>query len=247
MPGIFISYRRSDTGAYPARVAKSLSQQFSETEVFFDRDSLRAGEDFVDAIDQAVGSCAVLLVFIGPGWSDAADRSGRRRLEDERDFVRLEIAAALKRKILVIPVLVQGAAMPAATSLPEPLVALARLQAHELSDTRWDYDEGKLLDRIEEVPGIGVRRKPGNAALVGRMAAGAGNVARLLVAALARAAAVTVVLAGATYWIGASWHGNVSTWQSISNGLFVLLIAYYGGEVVFAVRRLRNRRDGRDK
>ena len=44
------------------------------------------------------------------GWLDATGDKGERRLEDPNDFVPMEIAAALKRDIAVIPVLVRGAA-----------------------------------------------------------------------------------------------------------------------------------------
>ena len=61
----------------------------------------------------------MLLALIGPGWIDASDpKTGRRRLENPSDFVRIEIAAALARDIPVVPVLLDGAPMPDATSCP---------------------------------------------------------------------------------------------------------------------------------
>ena len=85
---------------------------------------LEPGRDFRRAIDQHVASCGVLLAMIGRGWVDAKDDSGRRRLDDPMDFVRLETASALKRDIPVIPVLVQGARMPRAEQLPPDLAEL---------------------------------------------------------------------------------------------------------------------------
>jgi hypothetical protein len=67
----------------------------------------------------------VLLALIGKNWLHAADKDGRRRLDSPEDFVRLEIAAALRRDITVIPVLVQGAAMPGKEELPPDLQASA--------------------------------------------------------------------------------------------------------------------------
>jgi hypothetical protein len=51
----------------------------------------------------------------------------------------------------LVPVLVHGARVPAAQALPEDLSALSRLNALELSDTRWDYDVARLIDLIESV------------------------------------------------------------------------------------------------
>jgi hypothetical protein len=74
---------------------------------------------------------------------------GRRRLEDPEDFVHLEVQAALRRDIQVIPVLVEDAVMPGADELPPGLAGLARRNAHELSDARWSYDTDRLIEAIE--------------------------------------------------------------------------------------------------
>jgi len=97
-----------------------------------------------------VGSCAALLAVIGPTWLKVADEAGLRRLDDPHDFVRIEIEAALKRSIRVVPVLVGGAAMPKVGELPRELESFVRRQAHELSDSRWDYDVQHLIDTLEK-------------------------------------------------------------------------------------------------
>ena len=76
--------------------------------------SIEPGVDFVEAIDQAVGSCSALILVIGDEWLNCADAQGRRRLDDPDDFIRLETATALERNIRVMLVLVQGAKMPGA-------------------------------------------------------------------------------------------------------------------------------------
>jgi formylglycine-generating enzyme required for sulfatase activity len=73
-----------------------------------------------------------LLAIIGDDWLDVCDADGRRRLENANDFVRIEIEAALKRKIPVIPVLVENARLPAPRELPEGLHELAYKQALEV-------------------------------------------------------------------------------------------------------------------
>jgi hypothetical protein len=91
-------------------------------------------------INRAVGSCDVLLAVIGDQWLTITDEQGRRRLDDPADFVRLEIQAALKRDVRIIPILVGGAHMPDADELPDDLTGLVRRQALELSPNRFEYD-----------------------------------------------------------------------------------------------------------
>ncbi len=112
---------------------------------------IEAGVDFVDVLERAVGSCDVLLAVIGPEWVSSADRSGRRRLDDPQDFIRLEIGTALKRNVRVIPVLVQGAVMPRVDELPADLGPLVRRQAVELRDVHWNADVDNLTAALERV------------------------------------------------------------------------------------------------
>jgi hypothetical protein len=150
---IFISYRRSDTSGYGGRLQDELADRFGEAQVFRDVDTIRPGVDFAQVIDQAVVGCDVLLALIGRDWLAVAGPTGGRRLDDPDDFVRLELASALERGVVVIPVLVEEARMPKPTDLPAPLVGLTRFQAIELSDERWHYDVGRLVTRLEEVLG----------------------------------------------------------------------------------------------
>jgi hypothetical protein len=142
---IFISYRREET-AYPAGwLYDRLADRFGGRQVFKDIDSIQLGDDFVEVITRAVGSCDVLLALIGQEWLTITDEQGRRRLDSPDDFVRLEIEAALARKVRVIPILVDGARMPRADELPDSLTTLVRRQALELSPARFDFDTSRLL------------------------------------------------------------------------------------------------------
>jgi hypothetical protein len=144
---IFISYRRSESAAHAGRLSDQLRAHFGTQVIFIDIESIEPGRDFVEAIENAVVSCKILLAVIGQQWVTCANEYGRR-LDDPKDFVRLEIAAALKRGIRVIPVLVQGAAMPREQDLPDDIAPLARRQAWEVSDIRWNQDVGKLIEKI---------------------------------------------------------------------------------------------------
>jgi hypothetical protein len=142
---VFISYRREET-AYPAGwLFDRLADHLGAGQVFKDVDSIQLGDDFVEVITTAVGSCDVLLALIGDEWLTIADEDGRRRLDSPEDFVRLEIETALTRNVLVIPILVEGARMPRADELPASLAKLVRRQALELSPSRFDFDTSRLL------------------------------------------------------------------------------------------------------
>jgi len=150
---IFISYRRDDTEGYAGRLYDRLNQHFGRDSLFMDIDTLKPGQDFVDAIDEAVGSCDVLIALIGKRWLTVADAEGRRRLDDPHDFVRLEIGTALKRDVWVVPVLVQDAGMPRAADLPDDLSKLRRKHALEMTAAHFHDDVDRLIQTIEEVLG----------------------------------------------------------------------------------------------
>jgi hypothetical protein len=149
-PNIFVSYRRSDSEAYADRLCGTLMRHFGKQQIFMDVDAIKAGEDFIEVIENAVGACDILLAVIGRQWLTANDGSSRR-IDNPNDFVRLEIATALQQNIRVIPVLVQGAAMPQAHELPDDLARLARKQACEISRRNWDEDVGRLINDIKAI------------------------------------------------------------------------------------------------
>jgi hypothetical protein len=143
VPGVFISYRRDDCAGHAGRLYDRLAEHFGEERVFMDIDAIDPGVDFGERIEEAVASCDLFIALIGDDWLDIKDPSGRRRLDDPDDFVRLELAAGLARSGLrVIPVLVEGASMPASGDLPDDLKPLARRNAFELSDARWRSPAG---------------------------------------------------------------------------------------------------------
>lgn len=158
MPAIFLSYRRADTAGYAGRLAEALERRFGKGSVFQDVEAIVPGSDFLHAIDLAVARCQVLLVLIGDTWLTERGAGGCTRLDDPADFVRLEVASALRAQTPVLPVLLEGTKMPAENALPAELKPLARLQALELSDTRWDYDLERLVSAIRRV--TGGRRSP---------------------------------------------------------------------------------------
>lgn len=191
MAGIFISYRRDDSRGWAGRLAADLKGGMRRAKIFMDIDDIPPGADWDDYIGQSVRRCDVLLALIGPHWLDAVDAQGRRRIDDPDDVVRREIVVALQHKLLVIPVLVGDARLPAAEALPAPLRPLLRRQAYALADTRWRADCCELVRALRLA--VGHRRRwhwptPFSALTRAVIAAGTAIVARLRVTALAGAA-----------------------------------------------------------
>lgn len=140
MGAIFISYRREDSEGHAGRLFEDLVERFGAESVFMDVAGIEPGRDFRKVIDTNVANCSVLLAVIGKRWLEAKDETGRRRIDDPADFVRLETYSALKRDVPVIPVLVQGASMLRAEQLPQELADLAFRNAVELRHARWSSD-----------------------------------------------------------------------------------------------------------
>jgi formylglycine-generating enzyme required for sulfatase activity len=152
MPKIFISYRREDSAGYAQAIYARLAHDFSKDRVFMDVDTISPGVDFERAIEKAVAECDVLVAVIGKRWMGGTP-SGPSRFDDIKDYVRLEISTALARQIYVIPVLVDGMAMPSEDLLPEPLRSITRRHAIELSNTRFDFDVERLITAVSHSVG----------------------------------------------------------------------------------------------
>lgn len=146
--GVFISYRRIDSAAYTGRLYDYLTDHFHRDRIFMDVEGIAAGEQFSVVLNRALESSAAVIVMIGPRWLSIEGSDGQRRLDAPDDWVRLEVASSLRRDIKVFPVLVGGAVLPEAGSLPEDMAALAGRNARELSDTRWDYDAKELMGHV---------------------------------------------------------------------------------------------------
>ncbi len=150
MPGIFISYRREDTGGYAGRLRAKLARRYGRSRVFMDIDSIPGGTPFRDRIRTALDSCDVAIVMVGRRWeaSQPDNVDAPRRIEEEGDFVRLEVAAALSRDdVAVVPVMVEGAEIP---DLPKDLAKLPELQDRKLRNTEWRADTARICRSIDE-------------------------------------------------------------------------------------------------
>jgi hypothetical protein len=145
---VFISYRRQDTAAATAHLHHSLGEQLGDDKIFRDVDTIQPGQNFETVIQEALRTTSVCLVIIGPSWLTVRGTSGQRRLDERNDYVRMEIESALRAGIEVIPVLVDGATMPARVKLPESIRGLALRHAYELP---WASGISKLGSRIQQI------------------------------------------------------------------------------------------------
>ena len=148
---IFISYRRADAPGHAGRIYDSLARVFGAERLFMDVAAIQPGETFADRIDRTLNASGAVLVIIGREWMN---RLQAPESEGKEDFVRRELTTALKRQVLIVPVLVEGAAMPATRDLPEDLRPLAERNAIELSDSRWEHDIARLSNALTQAPGV---------------------------------------------------------------------------------------------
>ena len=145
---VFISYRRSDTGAYADAVAQRLAAVQFES-VFQDREDIALADNYADRIREGLAECDVVLVLIGPSWLTVRNGAGVRRLDDENDWVRREVALALELHKPVVPVLFDAARVPDVQSLPVNLVALATTQGYDVNGNYLERDLDDLARRLE--------------------------------------------------------------------------------------------------
>ncbi|MEM9091383.1 MAG: TIR domain-containing protein [Cyanobacteria bacterium P01_F01_bin.53] len=145
MTRIFISYRRRDSGSEAGRIYDVLCTHFGRDGVFKDVDDIKAGDDFRNSIQEAVGQCQILVAIIGKIWLEIKDDSGKQKLENPDDWVRLEIETALKRDILTIPILLDGVRMPKPRNLP---IALRPLAYRNAARVRQDPDFRLDMERV---------------------------------------------------------------------------------------------------
>jgi len=179
---IFLSYRREDASAWAGRLRDALAREFGDRNIFQDVVAVRPGENFPNAIEEAIGQADVVLAVIGPNWA-AGGAGGEPRLAEAGDYVRAELVAALALSKRLIPVLVGGATMPATAALPEDVRALASRHAVVLQDATWHRHVEALISSLRGRTATARRRR------------------RLVAAGVAGAVAVGLVAGGAVAWV----------------------------------------------
>jgi len=210
---LFISYRRSDTTGEAGRLADSLEHLMGAACVFRDADDIRAGEDFASVLQQELAGTQAVIVLIGKRWLSELNARLNR---PEPDFVRIEVATALRLGKTVIPVLLQGAELPPGDALPDDLRGLVARQAVSLREEAWAPDTVRLADAI-------------------------GRPYPWRLVALRAAVAVPAALVAAKYAVGAL-APNAADQLGLARALVLGLLALYaGGEFALWWRRRRRK------
>jgi len=227
MSGIFISYRREDSAAYAGRLYDRLSSRFGAAQVFMDVDDIPPGADFAAHIDAKVASCDAMIVVIGKNWLTARNAEGQLRLSDPTDFVGLEVALALQRGVLVIPVLVAGAAMPKTEELRKDLQPLARRNALTVNDQEFQRDADILIETLEKLPGL---VKTGGATVSDERAA----LRRKLLRRLWWKAPIIFLLVAFAVWWQARQERNEQAKTEIPSAASAAVAGSWSGEVTYS-------------
>jgi hypothetical protein len=149
MAKIVISYRRSDSAGITGRIFDRLTARYGDA-VFMDVDKIPFGIDFRKHIRDVLSECDVLIVVVGARW--LGFDQGKSRIHDEDDPVRVEIEAGLQRNIPIIPALVEGAAMPKASELPDSVRDFAFRNAIQIDSGR-DFNQHaeRLIRAIDHI------------------------------------------------------------------------------------------------
>ena len=148
---IFLSHRRAGASGTAARLYDRLAERFPDDRISFDTNWAERGEDIATIIERSIATADVVLVVIGKDWLGAREQTGQCRLDDPRDPERLEISAALCQSKIVIPVLVEAAAMPAAEHLPEDLQPLVHAAAVTVSHANFTADAARLIAVLDHI------------------------------------------------------------------------------------------------
>lgn len=147
---IFINYRREINLKEAQLLQTKLSEHFGKRRVFLD-ERLEGGENWLQRLEREVDGCSVMLALICKGWSEIRDKDGHKRLEKSDDFVRFEISRAFLRNISVLPVQIDGAAMPTVAELPSNIAPICFTQAMLLRGESFSGDAEKISERLEEI------------------------------------------------------------------------------------------------
>jgi hypothetical protein len=149
-PRIFMSYRRSDSAAIVGYIYERLAARYRKESIFRDINKMPLGKNFYEHIKEELFGCDVVLVVIGPQWL-ATDAQGHSRIQQADDPVRLEVEAALASGAMVIPVLVEGAAIPKSADLPEGLKEFPALAGTRVNVEDFDAHIERLSQSIDDI------------------------------------------------------------------------------------------------
>lgn len=162
MAGVFLSYRRKDSGGWAGRLRDHLVLRYGEDRVWEDVDDLTVGSDYLPQILENIAAADAVLIVIGPHWLDERSEGGTTRLADPKDVLRTEIVHALKKKSGVIPTLVGGARMPEPKDLPRAVAPLVKRHGIAIVDADWARSIQLLFEKLQDLSrtaGVAAKRR----------------------------------------------------------------------------------------
>jgi pterin-4a-carbinolamine dehydratase len=150
---IFISYRRLDSAIFSQWLAVQLNAAYGQDSVFIDTQNVRTADVWAEQIKQRLESASLVLAVIGKGWLSIADDFGRRRIDLPDDWVRQEIESSLKSGKKMLPLLVEGATLPATEALPPSIARLLDIQAFSMDLEAMQRDMTDLVKQVGSLIG----------------------------------------------------------------------------------------------
>ena len=148
--GIFVSYRRADSAGYAGRLVDQLKSRFGD-QVFLDVDSIRAGANFHEVIEDTFAKCGAVIVLIGKRWRERDE--SMPPFGDSTDVITQEIRIAMESKLPIVPVLVDGASMPTESSLPPSFANQSKLNAIDLRHASFERDMQAVSEELADILG----------------------------------------------------------------------------------------------
>jgi len=164
MGGIFICYRRDDAAGQVGRLFGRLAAHYGEDFVFMDVESINPSEQFETVVRNRIKLSDVVLVAIGPRWTAARDVA-----PGTKDYVRMEIAAALAAGRPLCPAMIDRDEDLDPATLPEEYRPLLESNACEIRHRTFDRDVDALIAGLQKLgvcPPAGLRRRRLEAAML---------------------------------------------------------------------------------
>ncbi|MFD3703488.1 toll/interleukin-1 receptor domain-containing protein [Nocardia sp. NPDC058658] len=145
---VFLNYRTIDSVYAVGQISAQLARRFGRVHVFRDQDSLPLGAIYSRRIRAALAESDVVVAVIGRHWLDARDKRGVRCIDNERDWVRMELRTAFEQGIPVVPVLLDDTLLPVSDSLPDDIRALTLSQGWRIRHQSLENDINGLIRRL---------------------------------------------------------------------------------------------------
>jgi hypothetical protein len=198
---LFISYRTADGRDKATALARDLGELFGDAQVFLDKEDLRAGARWRDAISAAIAERPVLLLLVTPKLLTATDENGSLRVSQADDPVRQEVESALAAGARIVPLLCDDLPdIPACSDLPPPFDRLGEFTWRPLRAYDWRTDVQRLVDDLRA---LGVPVASGRAPTTKKPAPATGKGHRRGLLGIATLLAAGLLLTAAAGWYAA--------------------------------------------